>query len=1020
MSAPEEHIDDTLGVGSSGDEYTLEMMLAEFGELINDEAPDDNEPMPEALGSDEKALRLFEDLNVDIRWSNKFEEAGIFTVGDLLGFSTDELLGLKGIGITAIAELERGLSDKGLPTIGSLSRFEKTLKKVHMEHRSSKNRFRPFAADVTMNFHTGPNHHIALDHWKQHTLFELPFVAREKGRAIEQYDFLELETIPGLLELIPFPQNLYLGAKETVSVFLTCSVEHIITDCGFDAASKIVDTLLGHVFQIDPRGFVLDTYCAETARNFPSELSSIPLLWLFPELDSGLVDYEYVGDLLGENKSVLSVYLASAISESLSRLLMATEIPIDLGKLFKNILIELDVDADDRSIEIYIKRNGLGTSKMTLEEVGAELGVTRERIRQIESKITERLRPLRSERLLLLRMAMLGIAKKTKAFGSLDDLSEAYVKSGLFSDGTNILGLLELLPEYHIDRSSNTYVLDGYSCINCDNALQAIHELRTDSAIVTHSSFWDIVGCETCEAESAPPISLFDGVDGIRVSAELIGAANNPVMKASLRPTSERALLHAILYEADCALTYDEMIERVYEKTGNKPSKNKVGSQVGSFEDCMLWGRGTYIHEKNAPQPKELLQIISDLISDVFRINQIPIVGVEGIFSKFEDQLTEQGIPTHHALYSLLRKRSDPRLKLQEYPWICDINTIGDRTSFAKYFYSILEDNNGFITDEHAKTIADKTMAQSFALGGLAEYSPFVINANGGWYDIEAAGFDMEGIASLAEEVAEGMRENDIVSAVMVFDEHRERCFKYGVKSYDMLYYLVDMMEDDLPIEATRKPHFVKSKHKGLSAISVMRMYIEDADEPVSRDELYEEFVTKRRLNLRGICGSLLVNKDIVAVGNDMYWSREKLTMDEDFMLRFDRAISDGIRRAKSQKVAHLYYPRNCVIPNLATLPEPFGLKWNTVLLNTAFSKSNKYRLYGENGSCIISLDENPNVEDVETFYRELLNKEFYGWSSFDAFVEYCDAHQIRSRLEPEFFDAFSSIKADEISIQIA
>ena len=128
-------------------------------------------------------------------------------------------------------------------------------------------------------------------------------------------------------------------------------------------------------------------------------------------------------------------------------------------------------------------------------------------------------------------------------------------------------------------------------------------------------------------------------------------------------------------------------------------------------------GRGTYIHEKNAPYPEELLKIISDLIVDVFDVNQIPIVGVEGIYSKFEDDLQTMGIPTHHALYSLLRKYGDKRLKLQEYPWICNAYCIGERTSFAKYFYSILENNNGFITDEHARVIAEKQWTQSFALG---------------------------------------------------------------------------------------------------------------------------------------------------------------------------------------------------------------------------------------------------------------------------------------------------------------
>lgn len=1016
MSTTVEHTDDAIGEGFGGNEYTMEMMLAELGELMNEESSKDDIPALRALEPDEKALRLFEDLNVDIRWSNKFEEAGIFTVGDLVGFNTDELLGLRGIGITAIAELERGLSDKGLPTIAGLSRFDKRIKQVYMEHRSSKNRFRPFAADATIDFHTGPNHHIALDYWRQHTIVDLPFISKANEELLEQYEHLELGAIPGLLELIPFPQNFYLGDKETVSALLTCSLEHIITDCGFDAASKIVDCLLSNLLKIDPYGPVQDAYCTETASDYPSELLPIPLVWLFPEIDSGLKEYEHVADLLGDNRTVLSVYLANAIEQSLSRLLSTSALPIDLDQLFKNILIELDIDTDDRSIEIYIKRNGLGVNKMTLEEVGEELGVTRERIRQIESKVTERLKPLRSERLLLLRMAMLSVAKKNKAHGSVDDLNEAFLSSGLFSEGTSVSGLLELLPEYHVDKSSNTYVLDGYSCINCHNALLAIQKLRDDSSIVTHSTFWEIVGCKTCDAEVEPSISLFDGVEGVRASAEYIGAPNNPIMRASLKPTSERALLHAILYEADKALTYHEMIDLAFEKTGKKISIKSARSHVGGFNDCLLWGRGTYIYEKNAPHPTELLQIISDLISDVFKVNQIPIVGVEGIYSIFADQLVQQGIPTHQALYSLLRMHSDPRLKLQEYPWICDINTIGDRTSFAKYFYSILEDNNGFITDEHAKTIADKTMAQSFALGGLAEYSPFLINANGGWYDIESAGFDMQGIEKLANEVAEAMRDDDIVSTVKVFEDYRERCHSLGVKSYDILYYLIDMIEDDLPIEASRKPHLVKSSTKHMSVREAVRRYIRNSAAPVPYYEIVEEFKVNRGINIAGICNALLIGDDIVQTGLDEYWSKTNLGLSEEYIAQFEAELSKRILSCR--KYSDLFYRRDEVLPNIRTISAPHGLRWNDELLKTVINNSEGFKLFGEHGSCLVNLKDNPNVTTIESFYYCLIENEFLGWASFDQFSEHCKSYGIRDHYDPEFFDAFDSIQASEASIE--
>jgi len=1010
-----------LGEGSEGNRVTLETMLAELGDLLEDNGHGEDCSVPDAepLSDEETALRLYEDLNVDLRWANKFEDGGVITVGDLFGRNIEDLLGIKGIGATAIAELERGLSDRNLPTLHTLSYYEALPRVMNTVPQDMPYRFRPFPTGIEIDYLEGPDRFISLDGWVQHTIAELPFLPKNRELSLEAFDEVPVREIPELYESLPYPQNEFLGKEEPVSTLLFSSLEHLITDFGYRAVSRVVDIILEQVYRVDHIETVLECYAEEVKRSIQPELLPTPIEWLISSLDPELKRYGTVDGLLGSNKSFLSVYIAHSFSSSLQRLTSITKIPYKIGAFFTDTFIELNSDCDTRAIEIFIMRNGLGMPRKTPEETGNELGVTRERIRQIESMTMERFNPLRSERLLLLRLAIFSIAKRAGAIGSVDALQASLASSGIIDEGEDCLGLLEMLPEFEINRQEGLYTLVGYPCATCEIAAKEIDSLIANSSFTTHDEFIGSIGCESCGLESEPILSVFDKRGSLRVAEDLIGAAEHPVMRAALKPNSERALLHAVLYEAGKALTYDEMIDEIFKRTGNRPSKSKIGSQAGSFSDCMLWGRGAYIHERNAPYPRELLSIISDLVVEVFAVNHIPIVGVEGIYSEFQDQLQAQGIPTHHALYSLLRKYGDKRLALREYPWICDVENIGDRTSFAKYFYSVLEDNNGFITDAHAKVIAEKTMAQSFALGGLAEYSPFVINANGGWYDVEAAGFDMEGIASLAEEIAAKMRDNDIVSAVRVFEDHRERCFKYGVKSYDMLYYLVDMMEDNLPIEATRKPHFVKSNHKGLSAVAVMRMYIKDAPKPVSKDELYEEFITKRRLKLRGICGSLLVDKDVIEVGNGRYWSREKLSLGSSFIDSINSVLASQITKVASRKVSKLFYPRKVVIPNLSALPQPSGVSWNSVLLRTALTQSHEFRLFGEDGSCVVDLRENPDVVDTESFFRAVLDNEFYGWTSFDQFAAFCKAHSIHSGIEPEFFDAFSTIEADEGSIQV-
>ncbi|MCL2631592.1 MAG: DNA-directed RNA polymerase subunit beta' [Coriobacteriia bacterium] len=59
-------------------------------------------------------LYIFDDLSVSQRWANKFNDAGIETVGDLIGKTEEELLRIEGIGAKAIAELKAGLEARDL------------------------------------------------------------------------------------------------------------------------------------------------------------------------------------------------------------------------------------------------------------------------------------------------------------------------------------------------------------------------------------------------------------------------------------------------------------------------------------------------------------------------------------------------------------------------------------------------------------------------------------------------------------------------------------------------------------------------------------------------------------------------------------------------------------------------------------------------------------------------------------------------------------------------------------------
>ncbi|WP_172135290.1 DNA-directed RNA polymerase subunit beta' [Adlercreutzia sp. ZJ473] len=66
------------------------------------------------LSDEDARLYIYDDLGVSQRWANKFSEAGIETVADLLGHTEEDLLRIEGIGVKAIEELKEGLEERGL------------------------------------------------------------------------------------------------------------------------------------------------------------------------------------------------------------------------------------------------------------------------------------------------------------------------------------------------------------------------------------------------------------------------------------------------------------------------------------------------------------------------------------------------------------------------------------------------------------------------------------------------------------------------------------------------------------------------------------------------------------------------------------------------------------------------------------------------------------------------------------------------------------------------------------------
>ena len=93
---------------------SIEEQLPKQLDWVGDDFGPRYTPTGKQLSGEDAKLYLFDDLGVSQRWTNKFSEVGIETVGDLIGKTEDDLFRIDGIGAKAIEELREGLEKRGL------------------------------------------------------------------------------------------------------------------------------------------------------------------------------------------------------------------------------------------------------------------------------------------------------------------------------------------------------------------------------------------------------------------------------------------------------------------------------------------------------------------------------------------------------------------------------------------------------------------------------------------------------------------------------------------------------------------------------------------------------------------------------------------------------------------------------------------------------------------------------------------------------------------------------------------
>lgn len=337
-----------------------------------------------------------------------------------------------------------------------------------------------------------------------------------------------------------------------------------------------------------------------------------------------------------EESSLLSLAGTNQIDNAASYIL--------LKRFYEWCAFDLGSEIDDLFANLYSNERmrivvQMRSKKQTLEQIGATLGITRERVRQIEA---------RAKRIFHRLQSRIRIVSKISAERNGDNILTPVEISEYC--GQNVSELLFLLQTYEsanytYDRQLDVFILGDDSirerAQNCIETLPDIVKVNQLQSILTEAA-----------EEADIPAEMLEKyfLDSYRLTGEVYHR-----YRLSLATIYERVLDTYYpngfkAYDTNEIKAFREIITQEYGDVGLPENDRALTSRVASI--CILCGRGLYRLKKKEYLPKDLANKICKYIEN----NENTIFLTNTIFSVFEDELVAVGIDNKYYLQGVLHE----------------------------------------------------------------------------------------------------------------------------------------------------------------------------------------------------------------------------------------------------------------------------------------------------------------------------------------------------------------------------
>ena len=361
----------------------------------------------------------------------------------------------------------------------------------------------------------------------------------------------------------------------------------------------------------------------------------------------------------------------------------------------------------DKDRQIIEYRTGLNGQVMTLESVGALMGVTRERIRQIQKKYVEKIIETELwDDCIALKIGQLLIERRKPLYIEMLEVEDPWF-SGFMGNYQHLAAIIELFSENEIRviKINSATIVTRIKIDVWDQLVRDLRKSLKDKATEGTWSRQDIemtLSSTLLDNSASELLSLLWGefgdtlqFDGDTPDAKLIGFGK-----------SAESAVAAVLSKAEKPLHYSEVAERASEIYGKEVSVRLAHNACPKLGG-RLYGRGIYGLPHHNPISERMRKNIKLIVSQM--IQEGPLMKqwhCAEVITKLKVQFSALPEELDHYILNIILEDVDNLTYLNRMVWArADSNqSRDDRVDMADAFTKILEDNGAPLKGKELKS----------------------------------------------------------------------------------------------------------------------------------------------------------------------------------------------------------------------------------------------------------------------------------------------------------------------------